>query len=137
MSSTEPIEATRSMEQTVEREAGVSPKRERRWGIIGGAAGSLAGTGAFLISWLMQGESLASMISGGTPEFFKRREVLPIDWYFVALVVAGGIFQGLALYHARVSRHPRSDCYGAGLTGVILSLLGGILLFARLRAALA
>ena len=58
-------QASRAADFPLERLAGVSARRERRWGLIGGVVGSLAGVGSFLVGWLVQGEPLRDL--SGSP----------------------------------------------------------------------
>ncbi|HEV8131859.1 MAG TPA: hypothetical protein VGQ81_11455 [Acidobacteriota bacterium] len=125
-----------TLEHPISRMVGTSFSRERRWGIIGGIVGSMVGGGAFLIASLVQGERWEEMSRGPYPRFFNRHELMPLDFYFVALLAIGVAFLGLALFFVRLGRYPRTDGFGAALTGLILSSLAGTILFLRLFAVL-
>src|SRR5438046_10013748 len=81
--------ASRAADFPLERLAGVSARRERRWGLIGGVVGSLAGVGSFLVGWLGQGESLRDLSGSPYPAFFARGALVVLDYYFLALVLVG------------------------------------------------
>jgi hypothetical protein len=118
--------------EPVERSAGLSTARERRWGLIGGAAGSVAGVGSALVAVYMDGASWYS--SGPYPTVFREARLLAIDVYLLLMLLAGFGFSVAALVLARRSAFPRSDAYGAGLLGALLGALGGVILFLRVFA---
>ena len=120
----------------IESAAGLSGRRERFWGIVGGSVGSAAGIGAFAIAWLVQGASLGELSGAPYPPLMTRRAMMPLDYYFLALIVFGLAFLGSGLVATRFGRYPRSDGFGATLLGTILCALGGIVLFMRLWAVL-
>jgi vacuolar-type H+-ATPase subunit I/STV1 len=120
----------------MEPSSGLSLRRERFWGLIGGIVGSIVGSGGFLIAWLIQNEAWGDMVTSPYPVFFRRREMMPLDFYFLALVFAGLLFMLIALIHIRSGAYPRTDGFGAALVGTILSALGGVILFLRLWAVL-
>jgi hypothetical protein len=111
---------------------GLSARRERRWGALGGTLGAAFGVGAALIAVLVEGSPLVP--SGAYPEFFAERRLLAFDLYLLASLVAGLGFLVAALVQVRVGRYPRTDGFGAGLTGAILTVACGSLLFLRLYA---
>jgi len=123
------------MEAPVQREAGVSSSRERKWGLIGGLAGTVVGVGSAAVAVGIDGASFYE--TGLYPRIFQRQEILAMDLYMLAVLIAGASFSAAALVFARTSPFPRTECYGAGLMGLILSLLAGVLLFIRLMALLA
>jgi hypothetical protein len=125
-----------TLEHPIPKMAGTSLSRERHWGIIGGILGSIAGVGAFLVAWLIQGERWQEMSRAPYPLFFNRHELMPLDLYFVILLLIGTLFLALALFLVRVGRYPRTDGYGAVLVGLVLSSLAGMVLFLRLFAVL-
>jgi hypothetical protein len=113
---------------------GLAARRERLWGLIGGAVGASFGVGAALIAMLIEGAPAYS--SGLYPEFFSRMRLLAFDAFLLLGLIVGLAFMGAALVFARVGRYPRTDCFGAGLLGTILSALGGLLIFLRLVAVI-
>jgi hypothetical protein len=123
------------MDSPVDRSAGTSAARERKWGMIGGLVGAAVGIGSAAIAVGIDGAALYE--TGLYPSIFRNREILALDLYFLAVLCAGAGFSAAALVFARRSPYPRTQCYGAGLTGLILSLLAGFILFLRLMALLA
>lgn len=118
--------------RAVERAAGLSDSRERRWGWLGGVIGSLVGVGAALVAVVLDGAFWYE--AGPFPSVFRERRLLAIDVYLLGSVVVGLGFSLAALLQARRSPFPRSDAYGAGLLGALLSVLGGAILFVRVLA---
>ncbi|HEY7141927.1 MAG TPA: hypothetical protein VIE44_17645 [Methylomirabilota bacterium] len=112
------------------REAGTSPARERRWGLLGGTLGALYGVGAALIAVLVEGAPWWS--PRPYPEFFATPRLLAFDVYLCAALVTGVGFLVLALVLARVSRYPRTDASGALILGIVLGLTSGAVLCVRL-----
>lgn len=118
--------------QPVECSAGVNVARERRWGLIGGIAGAVAGGGAALVAVYLDGASWFE--SGPYPSVFRETRLLAIDLYLLLLLLVGTGFSLVALVQARRSAFPRSDAYGAGLLGMLLAVLAGAILFVRVFA---
>ena len=112
-------------------EAGLSARRERMWGVLGGAVGAAFGVGAALIAVYVEGAPWTS--SSPYPAFFSVRRLLAFDIFLLCGVLAGLIFSITALLLARFGPYPRTDGFGA-LLGAILSTLGGTILFVRLVA---
>jgi hypothetical protein len=125
-----------SFERPAERLTGCSAQREQMWGLVGGAAGGIAGVGSFLVAWLVQGASFGELAGAPYPPFFTRRTMMPLDYYFVGLVAVGLGFLVAAIVALRVGRYPRTDGGGAALVGTVLCALGGVVLFLRLWAAI-
>jgi len=123
-------------DRPAERLAGVSGRRERLWGLVGGLMGSVVGVGSFVVAWLVQGESLRELAGAPYPPFLARRMMMALDYYFLGMVVVGLAFLTLALAALRLGRYPRTDASGAALVGTILCTLGGVELFVRLWAVL-
>jgi len=123
------------MDVAVERDAGVSASRERKWGLIGGLVGTAVGVGSAAVAVGIDGASFYE--TGLYPPIFRSQEILAMDLYMLAVLIAGAGFSAAALVFARRSPYPRTQCLGAGLMGLILSLLAGVLLFIRLMALLA
>jgi hypothetical protein len=119
-------------EHPVDRSAGLSPARERRWGWIGGAAGALAGCTCGRVAVYVDGASWYE--SGPYPAIFREPRLLAIDVCLLVFIVLGLGFSVAALISARRSPFPRTEAYGAGLIGALLSALGGVILFIRLVA---
>lgn len=122
------------MDSPIERSAGVSVSRERKWGLIGGLAGAAVGIGSAAIAVGIDGASFYE--TELFPRVFRNQEILAMDLYLLAVLFAGASFSAAALVFARRSPYPRTECYGAGLMGLILSLLAGVILFMRLMTLL-
>ena len=116
------------------REAGTSPARERRWGVIGGTLGALYGLGSALIAVYVEGAPWWS--SGSYPAFFATPRLLVFDLYLASALATGVAFLIAALVLARVSRYPRTDAGGALIVGLVLGLTSGAILLARLLAVI-
>lgn len=123
------------MDSPIAREAGVSSSHERKWGVIGGIAGTAVGVGSAAVAIGLDGAGFYE--TELYPRIFQRHEILAMDLYLLAVLIAGAGFSAAALVFARRSPYPRTESYGAGLMGFILSLLAGVLLFIRLMALLA
>jgi hypothetical protein len=119
----------------VERDAGVSASRERKWGLIGGVTGTVVGVGSAAVAIGLDGAAYYE--TDLYPRIFRSHEILAMDFYLLAVLLTGAGFSAAALVFARTSLYPRTECYGAGLTGLILSSLAGLILFTRLMALLA
>jgi hypothetical protein len=88
--------------------------------------------GAALIAVLVDG---ASWYEGGPyPSIFTKRELLAFDFYLLAVLLVGLGFATAGAVYARRSPYPRTDAFGAGLMGSILTGLGGLILFTRVLA---
>ena len=121
-------------DRPAESMVGLAARRERIWGLVGGAIGATVGIGSALIAVFVEGAPAFS--SGAYPQFFSSPRLLAFDAFLLLTLVVGLAFMGLALVFARVGRYPRTDCFGAGLLGTILSALGGLLIFFRLVAVI-
>ena len=111
---------------------GVSSRRDRRWGLIGGILGALVGPGSAAIAIFVEGAN--PFESGPYPRFFTNREFLVYDAYLAAVLAVGVVFAVGAIVSARRSRFPRTDAMGGALVGMILMLLGSALVFTRFIA---
>lgn len=112
---------------------GVSPRHDRRWGLIGGALGVAVGVGSAAIAIFVEGAN-ALESTAPYPRFFTRREVLAYDVFLLLVIAAGAAFAISAVVFARRSRFPRTDAMGGALCGAVLLVLGSALLFTRLIA---
>lgn len=122
------------MDVPVGEMAGVSGRRERLWGWVGGVIGSLVGVGGLLIAVLVQDAPLRELWGTPYPRVFRRHSMIALDYYFVGLVALGLVFLETGIVAIRKSRYPRTDGSGAALLGAVLCALGGVVLFARLWA---
>jgi len=111
---------------------GLSSRRDRMWGWIGGVLGAAVGVGSAAIAIFVEGASAYQ--SSPYPPFFTKRQILAYDVFLGVVVVAGVVFGVAAMVLARRSRFPRTDALGAALAGTILTLLGSGLIFTRLIA---
>jgi hypothetical protein len=122
------------MDVPVGQMAGVSGRRERVWGVVGGVIGSLVGIGGLLVALLVQEAPLRELLGAPYPPLFTRRSMIALDYYFVGLVAVGLIFLEGGVLALRKSKYPRTDGAGAALVGTVLCALGGVVLFVRLWA---
>ena len=116
----------------VDRKTGLSPTRERMWGLIGGTVGSLFGIGAALVAMGLDGVPWYS--SGPYPLVFTEQRLLAIDIYFLLALFVGLGFSTAAAIFSRRSPYPRTDAFGAALLGAILMGVSGLVFFTRLVA---
>lgn len=121
-------------DRPAESMVGLAARRERIWGLTGGAIGVSFGVGSALIAMLV--EQAPAFSSGLYPQFFSSPRLVAYDAFLLLTLMVGLAFMGLALVFARVGRYPRTDGFGAGLLGTILSALGGLLIFLRLVAVI-
>jgi hypothetical protein len=121
-------------ENPVDITAGLSPSRERRWGLIGGTVGSLVGVGAGLIGFAIDGVPWYS--SGPYPDVFTEHRLLALDVYMIVVFLTGLAFSTAGAIYSRRSRFPRTDAFGAGLLGTILMGISGLMFFTRVIALL-
>ena len=121
-------------DRPAESTIGMAARRERLWGLAGGAIGATVGIASALTAMLVQGAPAFS--PGFYPRFFSSPRLLAFDAFLLLTLIVGLGFMGLALVFARVGRYPRTDCFGAGVLGTILSALGGLLIFVRLVAVI-
>jgi len=124
---------TPEMERPIGPLEGLSVRRERKWGLIGGAIGAAFGLGSALIAVYVEGASWWSS-TAPYPAFFARPRLLAYDEYLLGGLIVGGVLAVTAALAAKRSRFPRTDAFGAALGGAILTLLCGVLLFTRLVA---
>jgi hypothetical protein len=112
--------------------AGVSARRDRLWGLVGGVLGVLVGVGSAAIAVFVEGADLVS--TGPYPPFFAKRQLLMYDVFLALVVVVGGAFAVAGILLTRRGAFPRTDAFGALLVSLVLTVLGATLLFARLVA---
>lgn len=121
-------------DRPAESTVGLAARRDRIWGLAGGVVGASFGIGSASIAVFV--EKAPAFSSGLYPQFFSSPRLLAYDAFLLLTLVVGLAFMGLALVFARVGRYPRTDCFGAGLLGTVLSALGGLLIFFRLVAVI-
>ena len=102
------------------------------WGLIGGTVGSLFGIGAALVAIGLDGVPWYSSVP--YPLVFTEQRLLAIDIYFLLALFVGLGFSTAAAFFSRRSPYPRSDAFGAGLLGAILTGVSGFVFFTRLVA---
>ena len=61
------------MDVPVGQQSGVSGRRERLWGWVGGVIGSLVGVGGLLVVFLVQDTPLRELLGAPYPPVFTRR----------------------------------------------------------------
>ena len=121
-------------ETPVPRSAGLSPKRDRMWGFIGGVLGVTVGVGSAVIAVLVEGADLWS--SGPYPAFFAKRQVLAYDIFLLLVIVVGAAFAVTGIVLTKRGPFPRTDALGTLLASAVLTVLGGAILFTRLIAVI-
>jgi len=114
--------------------AGLSRKRDRMWGLVGGLLGAMVGVGSAAIAVFVEGADLLS--TGPYPPFFAKRELLVYDMWLALIVVVGAAFAFTGMVLTKRSAFPRTDALGALLVSAVLTLLGAALLFTRLVAVI-
>jgi len=119
-------------ENPVDKTAGLSPSRERRWGIMGGTVGPIVGIGSALVAVGIDGVPWYS--SGPYPLVFTEHRLLALDVYMMVVFLAGLGFATAGAIYSRRSPYPRSDAFGAGLLGTILMGISGLIFFTRVLA---
>ena len=120
------------MDVPVGQAAGLSGRRERLWGVLGGLIGGVVGVVSVLVPWHLEGTPLRELWGTPYPPIFARRSIMALDYYFLGLVGVGLVFLEAAVVALRRSRFPRTDGAGAALLGAVLCALGGVVLFVRL-----
>jgi hypothetical protein len=121
-------------DRPVEPTAGMSGTRERLWGLVGGFVGAVTAGGSFLVAWLIDHATLHELSGAPYPPFLATRGMIALDYYFLGVLSVGLAFLVGALASVRRGRFPRSDGLDAILIGMLLSALGGLVLFVRLFA---
>lgn len=116
----------------VDRSEGVHPRHERRWGLVGGAVGTLVGVGLALEAVVV--EHSGWYAGSGFPPFFSTRRLLAYDACLLAMLFGGAGLTIAAALYARFGRYPRTDASGAAGLGLILMVLSGVILFMRVYA---
>jgi hypothetical protein len=120
-------------EVPVPANAGISPRRERMWGLVGGLMGVAVGGGSAAIAVFVEGADLWSS-SAPYPAFFTKRELLVYDVFLALVISVGAAFAVAGIMLIRRGKYPRTDGFGTLLASAILTVLGGALLFTRLIA---
>ena len=113
---------------------GVSSRRDRIWGWIGGTLGASVGLGSAAIAVFVEGANAYQ--SSPYPPFFAKRQLLAYDAFLAVMIGVGAAFAIGAIVWARRSRFPRTDAMGGALAGTILMLLGSALILTRLVAVI-
>jgi divalent metal cation (Fe/Co/Zn/Cd) transporter len=115
--------------------AGLSARRDRIWGLVGGLLGVAVGVGSAAIAVFVEGaDPLAS--SAPYPAFFAKRQLLAYDVFLAFVIFVGAAFAVTGIVLTRRSAFPRTDALGTLLVSAILTVLGGALLFTRLIAVI-
>jgi len=115
--------------------SGVSPHRDRMWGLIGGLLGIAVGLGSAAIAVFVEGADPLSSTSP-YPAFFAKRQLLVYDVFLAAVIVVGVAFAITGIVLTRRGRFPRTDALGTLLVSAVLTALGAALLFTRLVAVI-
>ena len=115
--------------------AGVSPNRDRMWGLVGGLLGIAVGLGSAAIAVFIEGADPLSSTSP-YPTFFGKRQLLVYDVFLAAVIVVGVAFAITGIVLTRRSKFPRTDALGTLLVSAVLTALGAALLFTRLVAVI-
>ena len=115
--------------------AGVSPKRDRMWGLVAGLLGVAIGVGSAVIVVFVEGADPRASTSP-YPAFFAKRQLLVYDVFLAAVIVAGVAFAITGIVLTRRGRFPRTDALGTLLVSAVLTALGAALLFTRLIAVI-
>ena len=113
--------------------AGVSAKRDRVWGLVGGVLGVGVGGGSAAIAVFVEGADLWAS-SSPYPPFFAKRQLLTYDVFLALVIFAGVAFAVIGILLTRRGKYPRTDALGAMLASAVLTALGGALFFTRLVA---
>ena len=119
-------------DQPLAIQSGMNLRRERMWGILGGTLGALVGLGLALEAVYVEGSGWYSGAS--YPPFFATPRVLLYDFCLLSLLLVGTAFSASGIFFARFGRYPRTDACGASILGLVLTTLGGVILFLRLYA---
>lgn len=113
--------------------AGLSARRDRMWGLIGGALGVAVGLGSAAVAVFVEGADIWSS-SAPYPAFFVKRQFLVYDLFLALLIAVGAAFAVAGIVLTRRGPYPRTDALGTLLASAVLTVLGGALLFTRLIA---
>ena len=119
-------------DKPVDPKAGLSPSRERRWGLIGGIVGPVVGVGAGVVAIAIDGVPWYS--SGPYPLVFTEHRLLALDVFLIVVFLVGLGFSTAGAIYSRRSPFPRTDAFGAGLLGTVLMGVSGLVFFVRLVA---
>lgn len=122
------------LETPISTRDGISGRRDRRWGWVGGVVGLAVGLGSAAIAVYIEGAN--ALESSPYPPFFTTRRLLAYDVFLAAMVAVGALFLIAAIMLAKRSRFPRTDAAGGTIIGLVLMSLGAALLFSRLAAVI-
>ena len=122
-------------EAPVDVKAGLSPSRERLWGMIGGIVGPIVGIGAAVVA--IGVDRIPWYTSGPYPLVFSENHLLALDVYLMIVFLTGIVFSTIGAIYARQSPYPRTDAFGAVLMGTILMGVSGLIFFTRVVALIA
>lgn len=115
--------------------AGLSARRDRMWGLVGGLLGVAVGVGSAAIAVFVEGADPSSS-SAPYPAFFAKRQLLVYDVFLAFVIFVGAAFAVSGIVLTRRGAFPRTDALGTLLASAILTVLGGALLFTRLIAVI-
>jgi hypothetical protein len=115
--------------------AGLSARRDRMWGLVGGLLGGAVGVGSAAIAVFVEGADPLSSTSP-YPPFFAKRQLLAYDVFLALVIFVGAAFAITGIALTRRGAFPRTDALGSLLVSAILTVLGGALLFTRLVAVI-
>jgi hypothetical protein len=115
--------------------AGLSARRDRMWGRVGGLLGVAVGVGSAAIAVFVEGADPLSA-TAPYPAFFAKRQLLGYDLFLALVIFVGAAFAVIGIVLTRRSPFPRTDARGTLLVSAILTVLGVALLFTRLVAVI-
>ena len=91
--------------------AGLSARRDRMWGLVGGPLGVAVGVGSAVIAVYVEGADPSSSSSAPYPPFFAKRQLLVYDLFLAPGDRRRGRVRG-GIVLTRRSPYPRTDALG-------------------------